>query len=360
MSLIATKIIKWSAKDQNKLFDEVSKIPDIDTVSITSFKMSSLWKHPVEAILSFIRLQEAQLESFVINWPNPHQTICSFRMHLGTFLGARNNSGHTLIEQWTKANYHTMFMEHSEWSCTNLTNLSFLYLSMGCQMTCLKYIFSNKGTDITTNSTLTDLIDHWEQHFTEPLSWKELTNKPFKSIIIKLKNYIMTCMAQQAKKTIKGKAETALEKQQMYVDHCLKIVQAFYNYIEKGLHYSNRAEFKTCIKEICKQSHSKKITSEQYKNTAGNVKEQFNSKKMNLQTFQESIKLRENLHKWLQENGMTKRLRADKDSDLDSLKEAEDEAWNPKVLSDEEKKRPHKKRQGESKTQISAVVLQLV
>eukprot|EP00727_Mastigamoeba_balamuthi_P010548 m51a1_g6115 hypothetical protein (200) ;mRNA; r:117245-122818 len=39
-------------------------------------------------------------------------------------------------------------------------------------------------------------------------------------------------------------------------------VSAFYNYIEKGLHYSNRAEFETCIKEICKQSHSKKITSE--------------------------------------------------------------------------------------------------
>eukprot|EP00727_Mastigamoeba_balamuthi_P013188 m51a1_g8492 hypothetical protein (194) ;mRNA; r:372-17233 len=148
--------------------------------------------------------------------------------------------------------------------------------------------------------------------------------------------------------------QAALEKQQMYVNHCLKIAQAFYNYIKKGLHYSNWAEFKTCIKEICKQSHSKKITSKQYKNTAGNVEKQFNSKKMNLQTFQESIKLRENLHKWLQENGMTKRLRADKDSDLDSPKEAEDEAWNPKVLSDEEKKRPHKKHQGESKTQISA------
>eukprot|EP00727_Mastigamoeba_balamuthi_P004925 m51a1_g14430 hypothetical protein (88) ;mRNA; f:521859-526260 len=77
----------------------------------------------------------------------------------------------------------------------------------------------------------------------------------------------------------------------MYVDHCLKIAQAFYNYIEKRLHYSNQAEFETCIKEICKQSHSKKIISEQYKNTAGNVEEQFNSKKMNLQTFQESIKL---------------------------------------------------------------------
>eukprot|EP00727_Mastigamoeba_balamuthi_P010315 m51a1_g5906 hypothetical protein (340) ;mRNA; f:583944-602384 len=66
---------------------------------------------------------------------------------------------------------------------------------------------------------------------------------------------------------------------------------AFYNYIEKGLHYSNKAEFETCIKKICKQSHSKKITGEQYKNTAGNVKKQFNSKKMNLQTFQELIKL---------------------------------------------------------------------
>eukprot|EP00727_Mastigamoeba_balamuthi_P003571 m51a1_g13210 hypothetical protein (110) ;mRNA; r:1697-2070 len=56
MSLIAMKIIKWSVKDQNKLFDKVSKIPGIDIVSITSFKMLSLWKHPMEAVLSFIRL----------------------------------------------------------------------------------------------------------------------------------------------------------------------------------------------------------------------------------------------------------------------------------------------------------------
>eukprot|EP00727_Mastigamoeba_balamuthi_P012734 m51a1_g8083 hypothetical protein (612) ;mRNA; r:25578-28298 len=68
-------------------------------------------------------------------------------------------------------------------SRTNLTNLSFLYLSTACQMTCLKYIFSDNGTDITTNSALTDLIDHWEQHFTEPLSWKELTDKPFKKFL---------------------------------------------------------------------------------------------------------------------------------------------------------------------------------
>eukprot|EP00727_Mastigamoeba_balamuthi_P002277 m51a1_g12046 hypothetical protein (293) ;mRNA; r:3074-4762 len=123
---------------------------------------------------------------------------------------------------------HLCFCSH-----TNLTNLSFLYLSTGCQMACLKYIFSDNGTDITTISTLTDLIDHWEQHFTEPLFWKELTDKPFKSImwavfvslfmsiqavssfevalitniihIIKLKNYIMTRMAQQAKKINKGK-----------------------------------------------------------------------------------------------------------------------------------------------------------
>eukprot|EP00727_Mastigamoeba_balamuthi_P003486 m51a1_g13134 hypothetical protein (408) ;mRNA; f:23-1870 len=59
---------------------------------------------------------------------------------------------------------HPCFHSH-----TNLTNLSFLYLSTGCQMTCLKYIFSNNGTNITTNSALTNLIDHWEQHFTEPL-----------------------------------------------------------------------------------------------------------------------------------------------------------------------------------------------
>eukprot|EP00727_Mastigamoeba_balamuthi_P004527 m51a1_g14072 hypothetical protein (225) ;mRNA; f:1264845-1269827 len=50
---------------------------------------------------------------------------------------------------------HPSFHSH-----TNPSNLSFLYLSMGCQMTCLKYIFSNKSTDITTNSALTDLIDH--------------------------------------------------------------------------------------------------------------------------------------------------------------------------------------------------------
>eukprot|EP00727_Mastigamoeba_balamuthi_P014285 m51a1_g948 hypothetical protein (637) ;mRNA; f:278271-283492 len=84
----------------------------------------------------------------------------------------------------------TMAARHETWidqlvriahlSSTNLTNLSFLYLSTACQMTCLKYIFSDNGINITTNSTLTDLINHWEQHFTEPLSWKELTNKPFK------------------------------------------------------------------------------------------------------------------------------------------------------------------------------------
>eukprot|EP00727_Mastigamoeba_balamuthi_P013679 m51a1_g8934 hypothetical protein (110) ;mRNA; f:890067-894246 len=71
----------------------------------------------------------------------------------------------------------------------------------------------------------------------------------------------------------KEAAEAALKKQQMYINHCLKIVQAFYNYIEKGLHYSNWAEFEICIKKICKQSHSKKITGMQYKNTAGNVEE---------------------------------------------------------------------------------------
>eukprot|EP00727_Mastigamoeba_balamuthi_P003329 m51a1_g12994 hypothetical protein (164) ;mRNA; f:30-2166 len=50
-----------------------------------------------EGRVSANRLQEAQLESFVINWPNPHQTICSFRTHLGTFLGAPDDSGHTLV-----------------------------------------------------------------------------------------------------------------------------------------------------------------------------------------------------------------------------------------------------------------------
>eukprot|EP00727_Mastigamoeba_balamuthi_P004066 m51a1_g13657 hypothetical protein (183) ;mRNA; r:1110-1972 len=60
---------------------------------------------------------------------------------------------------------HPCFHSH-----TNLTNLSFLYLSTTCQMSCAKYIFSDNGTDITTNSALTDFIDHWEQHFTEPLS----------------------------------------------------------------------------------------------------------------------------------------------------------------------------------------------
>eukprot|EP00727_Mastigamoeba_balamuthi_P001886 m51a1_g11695 hypothetical protein (315) ;mRNA; r:10631-12336 len=168
---------------------------------------------------------------------------------------------------------HTCIKKNFFANCTNLTNLSFLYLSTGCQMTCLKYIFSDNGTDITTNSALTTLLDHWEQHFTEPLFWKELTDKPFKSImwaifvflsmfiqavsafevaiitniiqwedkfpmsnndfgllssglsdglwdniffnspvlkpsIIKLKNYIMTRMVQQAKKTNKGKSAT--------------------------------------------------------------------------------------------------------------------------------------------------------
>eukprot|EP00727_Mastigamoeba_balamuthi_P001555 m51a1_g11397 hypothetical protein (117) ;mRNA; r:30035-30772 len=66
MSLIITKIIKWSAKDQNKLFDEVSKIPGIDTVSITSFKMSSLWKHPVEATMKEVILASAVIEKEIV------------------------------------------------------------------------------------------------------------------------------------------------------------------------------------------------------------------------------------------------------------------------------------------------------
>eukprot|EP00727_Mastigamoeba_balamuthi_P003945 m51a1_g13548 hypothetical protein (407) ;mRNA; f:101-1964 len=99
-----------------------------------------------------------------------------------------------LIMYFGKAiNEITMAARHETWidqlvriahlSSTNLTNLSFLYLSTACQMTCLKYIFSDNGINITTNSTLTDLINHWEQHFTEPLSWKELTNKPFKKFL---------------------------------------------------------------------------------------------------------------------------------------------------------------------------------
>eukprot|EP00727_Mastigamoeba_balamuthi_P007602 m51a1_g3462 hypothetical protein (550) ;mRNA; r:707961-718965 len=82
---------------------------------------------------------------------------------------------------------HPCFHSH-----TNLTNLSFLYLSTACQMTCLKYIFSDNSTDITTNSALTDLIDHWEQHFTKPLSWKELTDKPFKMAGMQKKNTVIS------------------------------------------------------------------------------------------------------------------------------------------------------------------------
>eukprot|EP00727_Mastigamoeba_balamuthi_P000151 m51a1_g10132 hypothetical protein (78) ;mRNA; f:19170-19403 len=44
MSLITMK------KYQDKLFNEFSKISSIDIISITSFEMSSLWKHPVEAV----------------------------------------------------------------------------------------------------------------------------------------------------------------------------------------------------------------------------------------------------------------------------------------------------------------------
>eukprot|EP00727_Mastigamoeba_balamuthi_P011673 m51a1_g7128 hypothetical protein (1438) ;mRNA; f:185953-223544 len=160
------------------------------------------------------------------------------------YMAAKKHSHFTMFEQEVPV---ICYGSGSNASHTNLTNLSFLYLSMGCQMTCLKYIFSDNGTDITTNSTLTDLINHWEQHFTEPLSWKELTNKPFKSImwavfislsmsiqaistfevaiitniihIIKLKNYIMTRMMQQAKKTNKGKSftnnETSVEREAM-------------------------------------------------------------------------------------------------------------------------------------------------
>eukprot|EP00727_Mastigamoeba_balamuthi_P009288 m51a1_g4982 hypothetical protein (116) ;mRNA; r:63286-64009 len=66
MSLIATKIIEWRVKDQNKLFDEVSKIPGINTVSITSFEMSSLWKHPVEATTEEVDIASAVIEKEIV------------------------------------------------------------------------------------------------------------------------------------------------------------------------------------------------------------------------------------------------------------------------------------------------------
>eukprot|EP00727_Mastigamoeba_balamuthi_P000429 m51a1_g10383 hypothetical protein (413) ;mRNA; f:54970-75229 len=377
MSLIAMKIIEWSVKYQNKLFNEVSKIPGIDIILITSFEMSSLWKHPMEAVLSIVSLLSVcqglavqknldimllgRFVSWLMNaaqWKwvrggmNQKDIIKMVMAHKCTkkkkkkvstghveelpssmslsqinaqykfgkvtniffsdifghvfkciigvqavvqqYMAAKKHSHSIMFEQ--KKNFFAKFMNtincidpsvlalinnnlmaptphlcfHSH---TNLTNLSFLYLSMSCQMTCLKYIFSDNGTDITTNSALTDLINHWEQQLTEPLSWKELTDKPFKSImwavfvflfkfiqavsafevaiitniiqwedespmsnndfgllssglsdglwdnisfnspvlepsIIKLKNYIMTRMGQQAKKTNKGKSST--------------------------------------------------------------------------------------------------------------------------------------------------------
>eukprot|EP00727_Mastigamoeba_balamuthi_P006846 m51a1_g2782 hypothetical protein (90) ;mRNA; f:6031-6300 len=77
----------------------------------------------------------------------------------------------------------------------------------------------------------------------------------------------------------------------MQVDHCVKIAQAFYQYISEGLHYSNLSEFNSCILKVCKMSSNMKNMLAQYNNTAENMKEQFRAQNMNLQTFQDKIKL---------------------------------------------------------------------
>eukprot|EP00727_Mastigamoeba_balamuthi_P005338 m51a1_g14802 hypothetical protein (105) ;mRNA; r:543899-544288 len=82
-----------------------------------------------------------------------------------------------------------------------------------------------------------------------------------------------------------------LDKIEMQVDHCVKIAQAFYQYISEGLHYSNLSEFNSCVLEVCKMSSNVKNMLAQYNNTAENMEEQFRAQNMNLQTFQDKIKL---------------------------------------------------------------------
>eukprot|EP00727_Mastigamoeba_balamuthi_P014321 m51a1_g9513 hypothetical protein (285) ;mRNA; r:710999-724768 len=82
-----------------------------------------------------------------------------------------------------------------------------------------------------------------------------------------------------------------LNKIEMQVDHCVKITQAFYQYISEGLHYSNLFEFNSCTLEVCKMSCNMKNMLAQYNNTAENMVEQFRAQNMNLQTFQNKMKL---------------------------------------------------------------------
>eukprot|EP00727_Mastigamoeba_balamuthi_P001883 m51a1_g11692 hypothetical protein (345) ;mRNA; f:6465-8655 len=111
----------------------------------------------------------------------------------------------------------------------NLTNLSFLYLSTGCQMICLNmwavFVFLSMSIQaiFTFEVAIITNIIQWEDK--SPMSnddfsllssglsdglWDHISfNFPvLEPSIIKLKNYIMTRMAQQAKKTNKGKSFT--------------------------------------------------------------------------------------------------------------------------------------------------------
>eukprot|EP00727_Mastigamoeba_balamuthi_P002397 m51a1_g12154 hypothetical protein (252) ;mRNA; f:470-2086 len=123
---------------------------------------------------------------------------------------------------WINQLVHITHLSH-----TNLTNLSFLYLSTGCQMTCLNMwaVFISLSMSIQAVfafkvAIITNIIQ-WEDE--SPMSnddfgllfsglsdglWDNISfNTPvLKPSIIKLKNYIMTHMAQQAKKTNKGKS----------------------------------------------------------------------------------------------------------------------------------------------------------
>eukprot|EP00727_Mastigamoeba_balamuthi_P002939 m51a1_g12642 hypothetical protein (93) ;mRNA; f:485-763 len=77
----------------------------------------------------------------------------------------------------------------------------------------------------------------------------------------------------------------------MQADHCVKIAQAFYQSFSKGLHYSNLSKFNSCVLKVCKMSNNMKNMLTQYNNTAEKMEEQFRAQNMNLQTFQDKIKL---------------------------------------------------------------------
>lgn len=57
-------------------------------------------------------------------------------------------------------------------SRTNFTNQNLWMLTHKCQEALIKYLLSESGKDIVTNSLFTELVDHWEEHLSTPLEWQ--------------------------------------------------------------------------------------------------------------------------------------------------------------------------------------------